>query len=459
MIQKTLREIAAYAGGTLHDEKYADLEIQGVCTDTRTIVEGNIFIPLSGIKYDGHNFFDKSVEKGARAALWAKDHPLPDLDFPLILVEDPLLALQQLAKNYRLSLPVKVVGITGSNGKTTTKDIIASVLGERYKVQKTLGNLNNHIGVPRTLLSLDEDTDVAVVEMGTESFGEISLLTELARPDIAIITNIGDAHLDQLHSRDNIARAKLEILEKLSPEGTFLYNLDDSTLRRVLPEYTVSQKIISFGTALSADYVLKEIRSNYLGNTFTINDEEFTVPLLGNHQIYNGAVAVIVGKLFHLTPEEIAAGMTKIDATGMRNELVCCHGFDILNDTYKSNPQSLISAFETLYMLSGYRRKIAIVGEMLGLGEKEEELHRRVGEAIDQSQVDFVLLIGDLTVALREGALKNFNPSRVLHFDAVDPLVEAAKDLIIKNTLVLVKASRSLELELVIEELKFVTVD
>ena len=191
MIKRNLKDIEKMAQGLELKKEYGEIFIEGVSTDSRQIKKGQLFIPLIGENFNGHKFIEKAIEKGASAALWCKDEPIPDFDFPFILVENTLIALQQLAKNYRNQLDVKVIGITGSNGKTSTKDILASILSIKYKTKKTMGNFNNHIGTPLTILNLDEDTEMAVIEMGTDNFGQISLLTSIARPDVAIITNIG----------------------------------------------------------------------------------------------------------------------------------------------------------------------------------------------------------------------------------------------------------------------------
>ncbi len=453
MIKRTLQEFADLSGGELIGASDPTLAISGVTIDTRTMDPGSIYMPIIGEKLDGHIFYNDAIDHGAVASFWNSSHSLPERRVPLILVEDTTAAYQRLAKNYRAQLGVKVIGITGSNGKTTTKDILSSVLDQRYRVTKTIGNLNNHIGAPKTLLTLDDNTDVAVVEMGTEDFGEIRLLTDIAKPDIAIITNIGDVHLEKLGSRDNIAIAKLEILEGLAEEGVFIYNGDDETLRKAVAQREIPQRVITFGVEPDNDYVIEEMSSDSTGNTFKIDGVVYKVPLLGNHQKYNGAVAVIIAELFGLSVKDIHEGLEEIDSTGMRNELICCQGFDILNDSYKSNPQSLTLAMDTLYMLSGYRRKIAIVGDMLGLGEHQAKLHREIGEQIDPDQIDYLLLYGPLTKHMELGALKNFPRDRVIHYDRKTELIDRAKNLIEKSTIVMVKASRALRMEEIIEGL------
>ncbi|KLR74949.1 UDP-N-acetylmuramoyl-tripeptide--D-alanyl-D-alanine ligase, partial [Geobacillus sp. T6] len=212
MIKRTVRQIAEMADGQCLKPEWENIVVSGVSTDTRTIQAGNLYIPLRGATFNGHDFVQEAAQKGAAAVLWAEREGTPPEGVPVVVVDDTLLALQRLAARYREQLGLKVIGVTGSNGKTTTKDMIAALLSTRYRVQKTEGNLNNHIGVPLTLLSLEEDTEMAVVEMGMSGFGEIERLTMIARPDAAVITNIGEAHLQELGSREGIAKAKLEIL-------------------------------------------------------------------------------------------------------------------------------------------------------------------------------------------------------------------------------------------------------
>ncbi len=223
MISRTLGQIAAMIKVENDVSSFQDKLIQGVCIDTRKIIKGNLFIPFKGERMDGHQFVEAALEQGAAAALWQKDVPNPPKNAPILIVEDTLEALQQLAKSYRDELPAKVIGITGSNGKTTTKDITAAIFSETYKVHKTEGNFNNHIGLPLTILSMEESTEIAILEMGMSGKGEISLLTKLSRPDVAIITNIGEAHLLDLGSREAIAEVKLEIIEGLSENGLLIY--------------------------------------------------------------------------------------------------------------------------------------------------------------------------------------------------------------------------------------------
>lgn len=454
MIEKTLYEIASMCSGKVYNVGHNETSIKGISTDTRTIEEGNLFIPLIGENFDGHEYAISALEKGASAILWEKKRFLENTDIPVILVEDTYRAMIDLAKNYRQSLNCEVIAITGSNGKTTTKDIIYSILKEKYKVQKTEKNYNNEIGLPKTILSLDSDCEIAVLELGTENFGDISFLTDICNPDIAIITNIGDSHLLKLKTRDNIARAKLEILEGLKDNGIFLYNGDDETLKKIVKEFIMPERTFTFGTDEENYFKIEPLSNDGSGVTFSLEDHIYTVPLLGDHQVYNGALAIIVSEFFKLDYSTIAKGLKNIDLTGMRNELIHLKDFDILNDSYKSNPQSLDSCLNTVYSLDNYDRKISIIGDMLELGENEVEIHENVGLDIDPDKIDYLFTVGELASNISRKASENFPEDHVLHFHTRDELIKAVQQYIVPNTLIMIKASRSMRLEYIVEALK-----
>lgn len=453
MLSLNLSTIAEYTNGKLNDKKFSDININIVSIDTRTIEKGDLFIPIIGEKFDGHVFIEKAFNNGAIAAL-SEEGKFESKEHPIIYVEDVNLAFKDLAMNYRNSLNTKIIALTGSNGKTTTKDLIYSVLENNFNTKKTIGNLNNQIGVPRTLLRFGKDTEIGVVEMGTDSFGEIEILSKMALPDIAIITNIGDSHLDVLKTKKNIAKEKLHIIDGLDKNGIFIYNNDDDILRNAVSNKKIIQKAISFGTREDSDYKIKTIESNNQGSVFSINNTIYNITLIGKHQVYNSAIAIIIADIFNIDTNTVIKSLAKKDLTKMRSELLACDGFDILNDSYKSNPQSLRSALETLNLLNGYTQKIAILGDMLELGDDEEKLHREIGKEISPDDVDYLLLYGELSKYIADEAIKNFPKNRVFHFDKKDALIDKAKTIISKNTIVLVKASRSLRLEEIVEALE-----
>nr|WP_300004903.1 UDP-N-acetylmuramoyl-tripeptide--D-alanyl-D-alanine ligase [Tissierella sp.] len=458
MIRKNLKEIEIYSGGYDLLEKFYERSIEGVSNDTRNISKGNLYVPIIGENFDGHDFLNLAIENGAVASLWQKDIPLPEQDFPLIIVNDTLLALQSLSKNYRDSLgDIKIIGITGSNGKTSTKDIMDGIISSRFKTQKTRGNLNNHIGVPLTLLDLQEDTEVAIVEMGTDGFGQIETITKLASPDIAMITNIGPSHLDLLKTTENVARAKFEILDGLKKDGLFIYNNDDLVLKEVIKEYNIFQKTLTFGKSDFSDFRVELIKEGIDGIDFMVfegsESHKLHIPMLGRHNIYNAAVSIATARELGLNYEDIQKGLYNINATEMRNEIIKTQNFDILNDAYKSNPDSLLAALDTLYSIEGYKHKAVVLGDMVDLGDHVVSLHKEIGPKIDNNKIDKIFTIGSLAEHIGKSALVNFKAESIYHSETKDQLVQTILENIEKDTLLLVKASRSVALEDVIARL------
>ena len=454
MIERNLGQIAEMLGGSLCDPNYKDTKISGVSTDSRTIQENNLYIPLVGEVFDGRLFVKECEDKGASAFLIDRDYEIKNnISIPYIRVDDTLKALQDLARSYRKELDVKVIGITGSNGKTTTKDLLYEVLSTKYKTQKTIGNLNNEIGVPKTILSLNEDTEIAVVELGTDKFGDISLTSNIALPDIAIITNIGDSHLHNLKSKEGILKAKMEIVEGLSDDGIFIYNGDDETMKKEISSYKVDQKTISFGLEDTNDFVVKEVPSTPAKVSFSHDGQTYDIPLLGRHNIYNGACCLLIANILGLDANEVKSGLVKVRPANNRSSMIELDGFDVLDDSYKSNPQSLRSGLATCKLLDGYNNKIVVLGDMLELGDKEDELHYEVGLDIDPKDIHYCLFFGDLSYHMYKGALNNFPKDRAFHFTDKDDLIDKLKSLITKSTLVFVKGSHGMHMEEIIESI------
>lgn len=457
MIKRSLKEIQIMCGGTGLKTQQEDLMIEGVSTDSRSIKPGQLFIPIKGENFNGHDFITMAIGKGAVATLWNKDEPMPTNDFPFMLVEDTIVALQDLAKSYRGQLKTKVIGITGSNGKTSTKDILASLLKTQYKTHKTKDNFNNYIGLPMTILEMDEDTEMAVLEMGMDNFGQIELLTSIARPDAAIITNIGEAHLEDLKTPENIAKAKLEILKGLKPNDLFLYYGDDTILKKVIDNSSLDYNVKTYGRESSNDYQAEVIFVNESGDSFNIKkpiDKEFFIPMLGEHQVLNATAAIAVAEYFGISLENIEKGLLNIEKTGMRNELVNANGFTVLNDSYKSNPSSVLAALNTMYNMTDYNQKIVVLGDMQGLGDEEINMHRDIGLKINPDKIDYVFTYGPLSLYIAKTAKLNLGENRVFSFDDKTDLVNKIKEVIKPNALILTKASRALQMEDVVAKLK-----
>lgn len=429
----------------------------GVCIDSRKVVEGNLYIPIKGPNHNGHAFVRQAIDQGAAAVLWNRDEPFPPEDITVILVEDTLQALQRLAAVYRRQLSMKVIGITGSNGKTSTKDILAAMLSQRYVTQKTLGNYNNEIGVPLTLLSMSENTQVAVIEMGMENADEIDFLTKMVRPDIAIITGVGSAHLENLGSMENIAKAKLEITHGLPEHGLFIYNGDQKLLRDAVTMEAINGniRIKTFGENADNDMVLTDIKQSEEGISFGVNHESmrFTMNMLGKHQAINAMGALIAARSLQLSDIDIQFGLQTIEKTGMRNELMRIGHALILNDSYKSNPQSSIAAMETMALFdSPY--KIAVLGDMLDLGENSDMLHFQLGKAMAKYQLAEVLTYGEKAAYIAQGAIQECDARvHVRHFDDKAKLIAYLMPYRNKECMILIKGSRSMKMDEVINAL------
>lgn len=458
MIQRTLAQIATMISSEVSGAQH-DISIEGVSTDTRSIQAGSLFIPLIGENFDGHSYAEDAFHKGAAAILWQKDHGAAPQGVPHILVEDSLTALQQLAKAYRKELPVRIVGITGSNGKTTTKDLVAAVLGSTFEVHKTKGNLNNHIGLPLTLLLLDETTQFAVVEMGMSGRGEIALLSELAEPEASIITMIGESHMLQLGSREEIARAKAEIVRGMPADSLIIYNGDEPLIEQALGELELPTglKRIRFGHGQDNNRYPTAIRMDADGAYFNINSPSYSelfIPLLGTHNVINALAAIAVGEAFGVSPEGIAAGLRSLQMTSMRIEkLTAASGLTVLNDAYNASPASMRAAIALTEQLSGFGRKFLVLGDMLELGEHEEQFHRGIGAMLSPERVDYVFTFGRLGRFIADEASKSFPQAQVRAYEDKAQLAEELAAIARAEDLVLVKGSRGMRLEQVVQSL------
>lgn len=427
--------------------------IQGVCIDTRKLEKGNLFVPFIGERMDGHQFVEEAIEQGAAAALWQKNVPNPPTHLPILIVEDTLVALQQLAKSYRNQLNLKVIGITGSNGKTTTKDMVANLLSLQYKVQKTEGNYNNHIGLPFTILQLKEDTEMAVLEMGMSGRGEIDFLSRLANPDAVVITNIGESHLLDLGSREGIAEAKLEILNGLKADGKIIYFGDEPLLSKKLEQYKGNANISTFGRTEGNSLYPTEITTSDSGSHFKVNnhDEKYYLPVLGTHNIMNALSAMLVASHFGIPFSDFNEGFKTLKLTNMRMELLeGARGEKIINDAYNASPTSMKAAIELVATLPGYTQKILVLGDMLELGPDEVEFHYEIGKALNPENIHFVFTFGQLASEIARGARESMTGNQVFSFTDKQKLIEELKERTNAETLVLVKASRGMKLEEVV---------
>lgn len=457
MIKRTVEDITKMIKVENDVSSFKNSIISGVSIDSRKIDSGNLFIPFKGEHADGHLYVADAIKKGAAAALWQKDVPNPPEDLPIIVVEDTLTALQELSRSYRNQLKVKVVGITGSNGKTTTKDIVTKLLSLQYKVQKTEGNFNNQIGLPLTILSLEEDTEIAVLEMGMSGKGEIEFLTKLARPQVAVITNIGESHLLDLGSRASIAEAKLEIIQGLEDNGLIVYFGDEILLSEKLSTYEGNGQIKTFGRTNKNDLYPVELTTGTKGSTFKINASEskFFLPVLGAHNVLNALAAMLAAQYFQIPYEKMNEGFSSLRLTQMRMEMVeGKNGEKVINDAYNASPTSMKAAIDLISSLTGFQRKIVVLGDMLELGEKEKEFHYEIGKGMDPEKIDMVITFGPLGSQIAEGAKTRFSTENIHSFQDKAALIEELVKLTDSETLVLVKASRGMKMEEVVTALK-----
>jgi UDP-N-acetylmuramoyl-tripeptide--D-alanyl-D-alanine ligase len=457
MIKRSLKQVAIMVSAHNDSSLFTETSIAGVSIDSRKIEKGNLFIPFKGEHSDGHKYVEESINKGAAAALWQKDVPNPPEHLPILIVDNCLVALQKLARNYRKQLPVKVVGITGSNGKTTTKDMTAGILSTQYRVQKTEGNYNNHIGLPLTVLGLKEDTEIAVLEMGMSGRGEIEFLTKLACPDAVVITNIGESHLLDLGSREGIAEAKLEILQGLKDGGLAILHGDEPLLMERIQQHKGNVHVQTFGRNETNDFYPTEITQLENGNRFKINaaDTAFELPVLGTHNILNALASMLVANYFSIPFEKMNAGLANIKLTNMRMELVeGLQGEKIINDAYNASPTSMMAAIELVSNLQGYERKILVLGDMLELGPEEQQYHQQIGNSLVADKVDLLFTYGKLGGHIAKGARAVLGEQKVFAFTEKEALIQELKGHVNKNTLILVKASRGMKLEEIVTALQ-----
>jgi UDP-N-acetylmuramoyl-tripeptide--D-alanyl-D-alanine ligase len=448
----TLSQIALFAGASLSSGD-GTLVVNKVSTDSRTIKRGELFVALRGENFEGHDFVEASAKAGATGALvdlkWAGNVPN---NFALLRATDSLQAYQTLAANYRRSLALKVLAITGSNGKTSTKDFAASVLARRFRVTKTEGNFNNHVGLPRTILEARSEDEVAVWEIGMNHPGEIATLSKIAAPDAAIITNIGVAHIEFMGSREAIALEKGALAEAVEQQGTVVLNADDPFTEGIAAR--TRAKVVLAGTTGGAVRAI-EIRQSAEGAEFTIVEGAHRcraqLPVAGSHMVQNALLAVAAGRAFGLSIEECAAGLAAAPLTKARLQVREIKGVHFLDDSYNANPDSMKAALRTLVELDTEGKRIAVLGEMRELGTESERGHREVGETAATLGVDQLITIGDTAEMIAEGA-------RTAGLDKVSSAgstAEAAKllgEIAEPGDLVLIKGSRGARTEQVIEQ-------
>ncbi|MBF7020645.1 UDP-N-acetylmuramoyl-tripeptide--D-alanyl-D-alanine ligase [Staphylococcus sp. 18_1_E_LY] len=450
MIEVTLKQIQEWIDCEI-DEQFLNQSIAGVTIDSRQIDSKMLFIPFKGENVDGHKFVKQALNDGAGASFYQKGETIDEtITGPIIWVDDTLSALQQLAQAYLRYVNPHVIAVTGSNGKTTTKDMIESVLKPQFKVKKTLGNYNNEIGMPLTILQLDHDTEISILEMGMSGFHEIELLSKIAEPDIAVITNIGESHMQDLGSREGIAQAKFEITLGLKNEGLFIYDGDEPLLKPHVDQLK-NVKLTSVGLNDDNTYVCKINDFATEGIVFSINEsEQYVLPILGTHNMKNAAIAIAVGKRLNLDYETIYHNLKQVKLTGMRMEQhVTDEGLVVINDAYNASPTSMKAAIDTLANMTG--RKILILGDVLELGQDSKKMHQQVGNYLANKGIDVLLTYGTEASYIYETGQNLV--TQAVHYDDKSQLINYISDIAQQDDKILIKGSRGMKLEEVVDAL------
>ncbi|MDL2301162.1 UDP-N-acetylmuramoyl-tripeptide--D-alanyl-D-alanine ligase [Lachnospiraceae bacterium OttesenSCG-928-D06] len=484
MKQMSLHNIAEACRGILKmktsfpDTKiWEGTEITAAVLDSRKVTEGALFFATVGERVDGHGFIASVYEQGAACVVTQKTPEMVEIEHGIpadswgayILVEDSFLALKEIAEFYRTTLQIPVIGITGSVGKTSTKEFIAAVLSVKYKVLKTDGNFNNEVGLPLTLLRIREEHEVAVVEMGISDFGEMHRLSKMAKPDICVITNIGQCHLETLKSREGILKAKSEIFDYMSENGQICLNGDDDKLSEIKEVHGKKPYFYGISKGDMKTVYATEVTSRGLFGSDAVmhwkhgsNEEESMmpvhIPLPGNHMVSNGAAAACVGQLLELSEEQIAEGISKVTPVGGRSNLIAHKSYTLLDDCYNANPVSMKAAIDLLSLADTV--KVAILGDMFELGENSEQMHREVGRYAAWSSLDLIILIGENAKFMYEAALDASNEQeyvnqQIFYYEKKETfLLELEKKeawMFKENSTVLIKASNGMGFREIVE--------
>jgi len=445
----SLRTLADWSGGHLVQGN-SGRTFSAVAADTRKLPEGCVYVALRGERFDGHEFLTRAVANGALAVISEISDPKLPKHVGIIFVEDTLRALQRIATEYRKTLPLTSIGLTGSNGKTSTKDMTASVLARRFTVTKTQGNLNNHIGLPLTLLRADSSHEVGIFEMGMNHPGEIAPLAAMARPDLAVVTGVGSAHIEFMKTRAAIAEEKGALVEALTEQGTLVFPAAD--------EFANVLKAKCRGTVVTVGIDRGDVQAS--GVTFGIDGTRFVLhhgdqtcdgflPVPGRHMVQNALLATAVGRLMGLSLAECAAGLAEVRLTGKRMERKELEGMSFLDDTYNANPDSMVAALETLAQLSTVGRRFAVLGKMGELGSEAEAGYRRVGEAAAAHGLRGLIVVGEEAATMAEAAEAKGLEDVIRVREHVEA-IEALRSMAGPGDSILVKGSRAAAMETVV---------
>ncbi len=434
-----------------------DTLICSVSTDTRTIQSGGLFFALQGERFDGHQFVAAAIEAGAICCVIKEGEPVPD-SLPVIAVEDTQAALRDLAAAYRERFQIPVVGITGSVGKTSTKEMIASVLRQGFRTHVTKGNFNNEIGLPLTVFDLMREDEIMVLEMGMNHFGEISRLTRIAKPDTAVITNIGISHIEHLGSRQGIKQAKFEILEGLQMDGAVILNGDDDLLWDSRGE--MEYETLYYGIQnKSCDLTAYDIRTYSDSTTFAckIDGEEyaFVISVPGMHHVYNALAAILVGLRYNVNVEDIQKGIRMFAPSGLRQTVLQFPNYQVIRDCYNASPASMQAGLAVMALMPTKGRRVACLADMLELGDISEAAHEQVGRLVVEYQADCLITVGKEAHLIARGAeAAGMNPADIYEFEDNESLCSQLWRLLKKDDLILLKGSRGMRLEKVADAIE-----
>ena len=427
-----------------------DFSVKRVVTDSRIVQSGDLFVPFCGETFDGHDYIDNVLQNGAAAALSEKD--IKSENGAVIKVKSTLDALGAIAAEYLRLYPIPVVGITGSVGKTSTKDMISAVLARKFDILKSTGNHNNEIGMPLTILEKEENHNMAVLEMGMSAFGELDYLANIARPAVAVITNIGMSHIENLGSQEGILKAKLEICNYFNDENVLIVNGDDKFLKNIKKDFP----IVRYGSGENCDVRAVDIKNNgILGSSFTVSMDGKKYPAEvkapGMHNVYNALAAIAVGVHYGISPEECIKGVAAAEMTDMRMSIEKSGETIILKDFYNAAPDSIRASLEVLKTVEGHRR-VAVLGDVLEMGSFAEEEHRKLGKSVNDA-ADVLITAGENAKFIAEGA-KDAGMSEVISFDDTDAAAEKIREFIKDGDCILIKASRGMKFEKIYQKIK-----
>ncbi|MGL4362653.1 MAG: UDP-N-acetylmuramoyl-tripeptide--D-alanyl-D-alanine ligase [Cellulosilyticaceae bacterium] len=454
-MELSIQEIIHATGGRcLNKQKNGNILIDSITTDTRQVSKNSLFIPLKGERFDGHNYIKQAFEKGAIATL-TEHQVVVDEELVTIWVANTQQALLDLASYYRTKFDIPVIAITGSVGKTTTKDLIASVLGAKFNVLKTEGNFNNEIGMPLTLFKLNKQHEIAVIEMGMNHFNEIHRLSSCAMPNVAVITNIGVSHIENLGSQTGILEAKLEIVDGLKEGGPLIINGDDNLLNTAsVSNRTITKCGFGENNSYRAENIKIDGQLTYANVITPLENFEICIPAIGEHMVYNSLVAIAVAQYYNLSKQQILDGLMAYMPSKMRmNIKTYSNNITVLDDAYNASPDSMLAALKVLTHFETEGNRIAILGDMFEMGELGPEYHEKVGTYVAKQKVDILCTVGTLAKNIAVGAEKTLTnrSMQYYHYNTKEQCITALHEWIKPHDTVLLKASRGMAFEEIVE--------